>query len=331
MLYNTNCVFSGTEMLHEKRSNLRTTEVKFIYVCIHREQFQLKMQNMKTLIRLQSTLSLIILSLFVFAQNEVGQKEFVPHEGQAGKDVIWVPTPYSLIEAMLDKAQVGPGDFLVDLGSGDGRIVIEAARRGARAVGIEYNPDMVRLSSERAKEEGLADRAVFLNMDLFEYDFSGATVVSMYLLSELNLKLRPRILEMKPGTRVVSNTFNMGNWIADAEIYAKPGADKRDEDEHSSYNWDWAGYYWVVPAKMDGVWNFMDGELVVEQKYQMIHGNFNIHGKSHRIEQGRLTGSEVQFVINGITYAGKVENERIAGVFTDGSKNGTWEATRFKP
>ena len=286
---------------------------------------------MKTLLRFTAVLFFAILTISSFSQNEVEKKEFVPYEGQAGKDVIWVPTPFSLIEAMLDKAQVGPGDFLVDLGSGDGRIVIEAARRGARAVGIEYNPDMVRLSSERAKEAGLGDRAVFLNMDLFEYDFSEATVVSMYLLSELNLKLRPTILEMKPGTRVVSNTFNMGNWIADAEIYAKPGADKRDEDEHSSYNWDWAGYYWVVPAKIDGVWNFMDGELILEQKYQMFSGNFNVHGKSHRIEQGKLTGSEVQFTVSGTSYSGKVENGRIAGTYTDGTKNGTWEATRFKP
>ena len=166
------------------------------------------MRTGKTIIALMLQL---FITLALLAQNTNEGSQFVPHEGQAGKDVIWVPTPFSLIESMLDKARVGPGDFLVDLGSGDGRIVIEAAKRGARAVGIEFNPDMVRLSEQKAREEGVSDRAKFLNMDLFEYDFSEATVVSMYLLSELNLKLRPKILEMEPGTRVVSNTFNMGN------------------------------------------------------------------------------------------------------------------------
>lgn len=286
------------------------------------------MRTGKTIIALMLQL---FITLALLAQNTNEGSQFVPHEGQAGKDVIWVPTPFSLIESMLDKARVGPGDFLVDLGSGDGRIVIEAAKRGARAVGIEFNPDMVRLSEQKAREEGVSDRAKFLNMDLFEYDFSEATVVSMYLLSELNLKLRPKILEMKPGTRVVSNTFNMGNWMADAELYAKPDGDDRDDDVHTTYSWDWTGYYWVVPARIDGVWHFGDGELIIEQKYQLFHGSHNLPGKSNRIEQGKLSGKEVHFTVGGITYSGTVEGDRMSGVFSEGMKSGNWEATRLKP
>jgi precorrin-6B methylase 2 len=276
---------------------------------------------------------LILLAIFscfipftLLSQNEVENKEFVPHEGQAGKDVIWVPTPNSLIKAMLDKAKVGPGDFLVDLGSGDGRIVIEAAKRGARAVGIEYNPDMVKLSEESAKREGVADKAKFYNMDLFEYDFSEATVVSMYLLSELNLRLRPKLLEMKPGTRIVSNTFNLGAWQSDAEIYADASKDDNSDDNHAAYNWDWMGYYWVVPAKVEGNWKFRDGNLNLEQNFQLFHGNYNFDGKSVRIENGKLTGNGITFSIDGVTYNGLVNNKKITGT-TDGITNKMWEAS----
>lgn len=267
----------------------------------------------------------------LFSQNQTGTKEFVPHQGQAGKDVIWVPTPNSLLNAMLDKAQVGPGDFLVDLGSGDGRIVIEAAKRGATAVGIEFNPDMVRLSEESAKRAGVSDKAKFLNMDLFEYDFSHATVVSMYLLSELNLRLRPKLLEMKPGTRVVSNTFNMGAWQADEEIYASTVADEdTDENSASSYNWDWSGYYWVVPAKVEGNWKLGAGSLALEQKFQLFHGTYNLNGRSFRVEEGRLNGTEITFLIDGATYTGRVEDGCMSGSFTEGAKSSKWEATREK-
>jgi precorrin-6B methylase 2 len=285
-------------------------------------------KRMKTAKLLFPMIFSVLLSFSLVAQEAGDEKKFVPYEGQAGKDVIWVPTPFSLIEAMLDKAQVGPGDFLVDLGSGDGRIVIEAAKRGATAVGIEFNPEMVRLSELRARDEGVSDRASFLNMDLFEYDFSQATVVSMYLLSELNLKLRPRILEMKPGTRVVSNTFNLGNWIADAEIYAKPDKDTRDEAEQSSYNWDWTGYYWVVPAKIAGIWEFREGHLNIEQNYQLFHGTFIAPGKSSRIEQGKISGSEISFAIDGITYTGTVSNGQITGKSSQGNQSGSWTAIK---
>ena len=157
----------------------------------------------------------IIAALFlppaIFAQ----QKEYEPSVGQEGKDVIWVPTPEELVQAMLDLAKVTPNDYVMDLGSGDGRIVIAAAKRGARATGIEYNPDMVELSRRNAEKAGVSARAAFMKADIFETDLSKATVITMYLLPSLNLKLRPTILDLKPGTRIVAHNFAMGDWEAE--------------------------------------------------------------------------------------------------------------------
>src|ERR671918_2797234 len=149
------------------------------------------------------------------AQAQPAKQEFKPEVGQEGKDVIWVPTPQELVEKMLDMAKVTPKDYVIDLGSGDGRTVITAAKRGAKALGIEYNPDMVELSKRNAAKEGVSDKATFVKADLFETDFSEATVITMFLLSSINMKLRPKILDLKPGTRVVSNSFTMGDWTSD--------------------------------------------------------------------------------------------------------------------
>jgi SAM-dependent methyltransferase len=171
-------------------------------------------------------LCLLLVATVSFAQAPAGTTEFTPTEGQQGKDVIWLPTADSLVEKMLDLAKVTAQDYLIDLGSGDGRTVIAAAKRGARALGIEYNPDMVEFSKRNAAKEGVADRTQFVKADIFESDFSQATVITMFLLPELNLKLRPQILNLKPGTRIVSNTFTMGEWQpeSDREITAPPTA-----------------------------------------------------------------------------------------------------------
>src|SRR5512138_1266983 len=147
---------------------------------------------------------------------------YEPSVGQEGKDVVWVPTPQALVDKMLDMAKVTPKDFLMDLGSGDGRTVITAAKRGTRAVGIEYNPDMVELSKRNAEKAGVSGRAEFRRADLFETDFSNATVITMFLLPDINIRLRPKILNMKPGTRVVSNSFTMGEWKWDQSVNASP-------------------------------------------------------------------------------------------------------------
>src|ERR1051325_8656442 len=160
-------------------------------------------------------LSLILVTGAFSAQAQPAKQEFQPQVGQEGKDVIWVPTPQSLVNKMLDMAKVTPKDFVMDLGSGDGRTVITAAKRGARALGIEYNPDMVALSEENAQAAGVTSRAEFRQADLFKTDLTQATVITMFLLPEINRKLRPTILKLKPGTRVVSNTFTMGEWQPD--------------------------------------------------------------------------------------------------------------------
>ena len=211
------------------------------------------------------------------AQENQSGNGFVPQVGQQGKDVVWVPTPQELVNKMLEMAKVTPDDYVIDLGSGDGRTVITAAKIGAKATGIEYNPDMVALSKENAKKEGVSDKAEFIKADLYETDLSKATVITMFLLPEINLKLRPRLLDLKPGTRIVSNTFTMGEWEADQEVTT-------DENWNS---WNTA-YLWIIPAKVGGKWKLGNGELDLTQEFQFLHGTFTSAGKSVTITDGRL-------------------------------------------
>src|SRR5438093_5979181 len=167
-------------------------------------------------------LSLVTAAAFAQTQTQTQTKPFEPQVGQAGKDVVWVPTPQALVDKMLDMASVTAQDFVFDLGSGDGRTVITAAKRGATAVGIEYDPNMVELSQRNAASAGVNGKATFMKADLFETDFSKATVITMFLLPSINLQLRPKILDMKPGTRVVSNTFTMDDWQPDEKATIEP-------------------------------------------------------------------------------------------------------------
>src|SRR6201988_4220426 len=207
--------------------------------------------------------SFVAIALSIFfasacAQAQSGKSEYQPQVGQEGKDVIWVPTPQSLVDKMLDMGKVTAKDYLIDLGSGDGRTVITAAKRGTKALGIEYNPDMVELSKRNAAKEGVTDKASFMKADLFESDFSQATVITMFLLPSINIKLRPKILNLKPGTRIVSNTFDMQEWKPDETIEAEKGCT----------SWCTA-YLWIVPAKVDGTWQLPQGELTLKQTFQM--------------------------------------------------------------
>src|SRR5688572_5142685 len=189
--------------------------------------------------RLFLALALTLAVTAGFAQAQPA-KEFQPEVGQAGKDVVWVPTPQSLVDKMLEMAKVTPKDYVIDLGSGDGRTVITAAKRGSKALGIEYNPDMVELSKRNAAKEGVSDKATFMKADLFESDFSQAQVITMFLLPSINLKLRPKILNLKPGTRIVSNTFDMEDWKPDESASVE-----------GCMNWCTA-HLWIVPAKEIG-------------------------------------------------------------------------------
>ena len=219
---------------------------------------------------------------------------------------------------MLWAAQVTADDFVVDLGSGDGRLVITAAKMGARALGIEYNPDLVELSIKNAEEEGVADRTKFIEGDIFESDFSEATVVTMFLLPSLNVKLRPKILELEPGTRIVSNSFAMGDW--------RPDYKATIDDTITSWQ---TALIWIVPAKVEGVWKFRDGELVIRQEFQRFYGTYTTRNKTTNIADGRLYGDSITFAINGDKYSGHViGGKTLEGVFTSENHERPWSAYR---
>jgi hypothetical protein len=258
-------------------------------------------------------------------------KEFTPSVGQEGKDVIWVPTPQALVDRMLDMAKLTANDIHYDLGSGDGRTVITAAKRGAQAVGVEFNPDMVALSERAAAKEDVSDKAKFINGDIFQTDFSHATVVTLYLLPSLNLKLRPTILRMKPGTRIVSHAFSMDDW-------------QPDQTENVEGR---TAYLWIVPAQVEGTWRWSvagsgqkEYELVLRQQFQKVEGLARLdNGKMGQLRNVKLSGDQLSFSIHEIAgtsgtirrdYTGRVSGNTIQGVFklTDTGAEVIWTATR---
>ena len=272
---------------------------------------------MTTTLYLQRLFFSAFLSAFLVgacAQAQSGKPEYQPQVGQEGKDVIWVPTPQALVDRMLDMGKVTAKDYVIDLGSGDGRTVITAAKRGAKALGIEYNPDMVELSKRNAAKEGVSDRASFAKADLFESDFSQATVITMFLLPDINIKLRPKILDLRPGTRIVSNSFTMGDWPSDETASVKDGC--------TSYC---TAHLWIVPAKVEGTWQLADGELSLKQTYQMISGTLKHGGNTTPIANGKLRGDQVMFNAGGTLYTGRVNGNSLEGTVSTG---GSWKATR---
>jgi hypothetical protein len=259
--------------------------------------------------------SLLVL-IFVFTSTVYAQpakQEYQPRVGQQGKDVVWVPTPQALVDKMLDLARVTAKDYVIDLGSGYGRTVITAAKRGAKAVGIEYNPDMVELSKRNAEKEGVTDKASFMKADLFDTDFSQATVITMFLLPDINLKLRPKILSMRPGTRVVSNTFDMGEWTPDQTETVQEGCT----------NWCTA-HLWIVPAKVEGTWQLPQGELTLKQTFQMVSGALKTGNSTSQITNGKLNGNEITFTAGGTQYAGHVNGSSMEGT----ANNNKWSAKK---
>ena len=237
---------------------------------------------------------------------------YIPQPRQAGKDVIWLPTEQELVDAMLDMAKVTPSDYVIDLGSGDGRLVITAAKRGATARGIEYNPDLVEFARRAAIKEGVGAKATFEKADIFESDFSKATVVTMFLLEDLNFALRPKILAMKPGTRVVSNTFDMADWTPDQTVRL---------EEISTYN---TAFLWIVPAEVNGTWKMDNGQISFTQSFQNVTGTLNTMGKSTKLT-GKLNGDKIKFNAGGTEYTGTVRGNTISGTRTGG---GAWKAAR---
>jgi hypothetical protein len=251
-------------------------------------------------------------------------QQFSPRSGQAGKDVIWVPTLDELVTAMLKAAKVGPGDYVIDLGSGDGKIPIAAAKQfGARALGVEYNPQMVQLARCYVRNAGLNDRVRVIQGDIFQTDFSEATVLTLYLLSDLNLKLRPRILELKPGTRVVSNTFKMGDWSPDEFIESEIGNTR--------------AYLWIVPAKLEGTWQFQEEggtdnfSVYFKQHYQELQATMSSATPSRTIRDARLRGVDLELNFGDGTpprLEGRVQGHSIRLIGTHDGRDVIYVATR---
>jgi SAM-dependent methyltransferase len=269
--------------------------------------------GMKNKLYLRGFFSLFLIAAIASNHLVVAQaaEEFKPSVGQEGKDVIWVPTPQGLVDKMLDMAKVTPKDYVIDLGSGDGRTVITAAKRGSKALGIEYNADMVELSKRAADKEGVSDKASFIKADLFESDFSQAQVITMFLLSSINLKLRPKILELKPGTRIASNTFDMGDWKPD-ETASLPGCN----------SWCTA-HLWIVPAKVEGSWTLPQGNLTLKQTFQNISGTLK-SASSETPVNGKLNGEQISFTAGSTTYTGIVSGNSMEG----NAGANKWSATR---
>ena len=237
-------------------------------------------------------------------------QSYQPEPGQPGKDVVWLPTSEILVQRMLDVARVTATDYVIDLGSGDGRTVISAAKRGARALGIEYNPELVEFSKNTAAKEGVSDKATFVKADLFESDLSQATVITMFLNTDLNLKLRPKLLELKPGTRIVSNSFSMGEWQADEEVSVRRGC-----AAHCN------AYLWIVPAKVQGTWKLPQGELTLRQSYQVLNGTLTTASNRTPIAHGIMDGERIIFTVGETEYTGRVTGDKIDG--------GSWTATKL--
>jgi SAM-dependent methyltransferase len=285
-------------------------------------------------IRLHAALLIALLAFVATALPDSAHaqaaKEYTPQVGQEGKDVIWVPTPLSLVERMLDMAKLTPKDIHYDLGSGDGRTVIAAAKRGAQSYGVEYNPDMVALSERNAAKEGVAGKAKFIHGDIFQTDFSQATVLTLYLLPSLNVKLRPTILKMKPGTRVVSHAFTMDDWQADQTASVEGRT----------------AYLWIVPARVEGTWKWnVSGsgprayELMLRQQYQQVEGVVRLDDKLGQLRDVKLDGDRIAFSVIEQTggtnpirrdFTGRVNGDTIEGSVKYPGGEAKWTATHAK-
>jgi len=244
-------------------------------------------------------------------------RAYVPEPGEDGKDVMWLPSADVMVRKMLDLGRVTKKDFLIDLGSGDGRTVIAAARRGARALGVEFNPDMVQYATRQAASAHVGDRARFVRGDLFETDLSQADVITLFLLDEINIKLRPKLLALRPGTRVVSNTFDMGEWKPDSTVSARAG------EGCTAYC---TVHLWIVPAKVEGLWKLPNGEVRFRQSFQSLSGTLQANGREFPV-QGRLDGDRIRFVA-GEEYSGRVEGNTMRGDVSSRGASRPWRATR---
>lgn len=276
---------------------------------------------MKTELRKIVVRSLFAATLAFFAGTPAAQTPpapYAPVVGQDGKDVVWVPTPDVMVEKMLDVARVTPHDFVIDLGSGDGRNVIGAAKRGARALGVEYNADLVEYSRRMAAAAGMPGRASFVQGDMYAADISQASVLALFLLPDNLSRLLPKFLELKPGSRIVTNTYEIPGWTADASETVR-------EPSCTAFC---VVFLYVVPAKVAGAWRMPEGDLVLEQDFQRLTGTIAIDGISLPIENGRINGAEISFSANGVDYAGRIDGDTMEGIAKGRNTSTAWRGTR---
>lgn len=266
------------------------------------------------------TLCLFVgLGLASVAHAQETQKPFEPVNGQAGKDVVWVPSPPAMVNKMLEMAAVTPKDFVMDLGSGDGRNIIAAAKLGARGLGVEFNPDMVALSRKKAAEAGVADKAQFVEGDMYAADISKATVLALFLLPVNLNKLAPKFLDMQPGSRIAGNTFGIDGWEPD---------DRFTLDQSSDCSSWCEALLWIVPAKAAGTWKMANGSFTLTQEFQIIKGTVTLDGQTYTIPNTALRGNEIAFIAGGIHFNGKVNGNQIDGTITLPAGQVPWRATR---
>jgi SAM-dependent methyltransferase len=260
----------------------------------------------------------VVVALSATANAQQTQKPFEPVSGQAGKDVVWVPTSAALVDLMLKVARVTRDDFVMDLGSGDGRNIIAAAKLGANGLGVEFNPDMVALSRRIAAEAGVSDKAKFVEADMYEADISKASVLALFLLPVNMNRLAPKFLNLAPGSRIVANTFGIDGWDPDFRTHVT---------DSECESWCEA-LLWVVPAKVHGTWEWPGGALVLEQSYQVLSGTMTTGNGTERIVSGKMLGDEISFIAGGLAYTGKVKGKVIEGTATTPSGTTAWRATR---
>ena len=263
--------------------------------------------------------SLFVLSRVAYAQQPAAPQTFEPVPGQAGKDVVWVPSPPDMVNKLMELGQVTPNDVVIDLGSGDGRNIIAAAKLGARALGVEYNPDMVALSRQLAQNAGVADKAQFVQADMYEYDISKATVMALFLLPVNMNRLAPKFFNLAPGSRIVANTFGIDGWEPDTRVTLPSTSECESWCE---------ALLWIVPAKVAGTWAMPNGSLTLTQEYQAVQGALTAGGQTHTVVTGRLKGEEITFVAGGLSYRGKVSGNSMAGTVTTPKGDLPWTATR---
>ena len=268
--------------------------------------------------RLLLTVNFALL-ISVSASAQQTTKPFEPVSGQAGKDVVWVPSPPEMVNKMMELGRVTPNDFVIDLGSGDGRNVIAAAKLGARALGVEYNPDMVALSRQLAQQAGVADKAQFVQADMYEYDISKATVMALFLLPVNMNKLAPKFFNLAPGSRIVANTFGIEGWEPDMRVTLPSTSECESWCE---------ALLWIVPAKIAGTWALPNGTLTLTQEYQMVQGTLATAGQSHTIVMGRLNGDELTFTAGGQAYKAKVGGNVMMGTVSTPKGDTPFTATR---